>query len=100
MALIKARDPERERLAAIFSAWWDAHADSPVTAATLDQPVLALIDPQGRGRQFVAGALAKLAETRVAGFVLTRQDLPGKWGAATYSIRRGDDATAPRSDAL
>jgi hypothetical protein len=98
MALIKARDPKRARFAAILSTWWDAHGDRPVTAATLAPTVLGLIDPQGRGRQFVASAVANLADIRIAGFVLTRQDSPGKWSPATYALRRTaglDDAGPP-----
>jgi hypothetical protein len=61
--------------------------------------VRALIDPQGRNRQFVVAAVVSLAGTRAAGFLLTRQDPPGKWGTATYALRRtpaiGDGATEP-----
>jgi hypothetical protein len=88
LSLIKARDPVRARLTAILTAWWDAHADRPMTAATLAPAVLDLIDPQGRGRQFVASPLAKLAEARAAGFLFTRQESPGEWSAATYAVRQ------------
>jgi hypothetical protein len=42
----------------------------------------------GRGRQFRAARLVELAGTRAVGFVLTRQEAAGKWGAATYSLIR------------
>jgi hypothetical protein len=46
-----------------------------------------MVDPQGRGRQFLAAAVGKLAGTRAAGFVLTRQQAAGKWSAATYALQ-------------
>jgi hypothetical protein len=45
-----------------------------------------LIDPQGRGRQFVASRLMQMDGTRAGGFVLSRQPAAGKWGAATYVV--------------
>jgi hypothetical protein len=54
----------------------------------LAEPVRALVDPQGRGRQYVAARLGQLAGTRAGGFVLTREEAAGKWGAATYSLVR------------
>jgi hypothetical protein len=48
-------------------------------------PVPALLDPQRRGRQFIAARLVQLAGTRAGGFVLTRQEAAGKWGKATYT---------------
>jgi hypothetical protein len=50
-------------------------------------------DPEGRGRQYLASQLEKLVGTRMAGFVLTRQAPAGKWGVATYALRKTD---APR----
>ena len=91
LARSKANDPERARVAAIFAEWWNCHTDRPVTVAKLDLRVAALDDPQARGRQFLAAAVANLAGTRAAGFVLTRQDAAGKWGAATYALK----TTAP-----
>ena len=84
---LKARDPERQRIAAMFAAWQEHHEDRPVRAAQLCDQVRDLIDPQGRGRQYVASALEALAGTRASGFVLTQQDPPGKWSAATYALR-------------
>jgi hypothetical protein len=63
----------------------------------LAEPARALIDSQGRGRQFVAsrltqmegtraGRLTQMEGTRAGGFVLTRQPAAGKWGAATYAL--------------
>ena len=47
-----------------------------------------LLDPQGRGRQHLASQLEKLPGTRMADFVLTRQAPAGKWGAATYALKK------------
>jgi hypothetical protein len=40
------------------------------------------------GRSAVAARLVQLTGTRAGGFVLTRQEPAGKWGAATYSLAR------------
>jgi hypothetical protein len=52
----------------------------------LHEEVQRLLDPQGRGRQFIASVLTRLTGTRAAGFVLTRQEPVGKWGHATYAL--------------
>jgi hypothetical protein len=49
-----------------------------------------VIDAQDRGRQFIAAQLEKLAGTRMAGHVLTRQASAGKWGRATFSLQKTD----------
>jgi len=87
IARSKANDPERARVASIFVEWDQRHGDRPIAIAKLDPTVRALIDPQGRNRQFVVAAVASLAGTRAAGFLLTRQDPPGKWGTTTYALR-------------
>jgi hypothetical protein len=65
----------------------------PVAVRQLDGDVIYALDPQGRGRQFLAARLEKLADTRVAGFVFTRQAPAGNWGAATYALKKtmGED---------
>ena len=55
-------------------------------AAELHDDVRLMLDPQGRGRQYVASALGKLDGARVGGFVLTMQATAGQWGAATYAV--------------
>jgi hypothetical protein len=87
IAALKARDPQRQRNAAIFAEWWTRHGDKPISGAQLCEDVRSLIDPQDRGRQFVASALHRLVGTRAGGFVLTRQEPVGKWGAATYALK-------------
>jgi hypothetical protein len=43
----------------------------------------------GRGHPL---AKTRLTSTRAGGFVLTRQEAAGKWGAATYSLVRTSKA--------
>jgi hypothetical protein len=85
---VKAHDPHRQRIADLFDCWQRWHGDAAIKAGNLAEPVRQIIDPQGRGRQFVVAFLGNLANTRAAGFVLTRQEAPGEWGVATYSLRR------------
>jgi hypothetical protein len=85
---LKARDPRRQRIAELFNAWWECHGETPITANGLAEPVKLIADAQGRGRQYLASYVAGLADTHAAGFVLTRQDGAGKWGTATYALRR------------
>src|SRR5262249_54087837 len=78
----------------LFSTWWDHHQGQPMTGAKLAEPVVALIDPHGRGRQYIATRLAQMDGTRAGGFVLTRQPPAGKWTAATYALTQTvSDAT-------
>jgi putative DNA primase/helicase len=86
--LIKADDPHRRNIVEIFQMWHAHHRDRPVKAKALAEPVRGLLDPQRRGRQFMAARLVQLAGTRAGGFVLTRQQAAGKWGKATYSLVR------------
>jgi hypothetical protein len=84
----KRRDPYRQMIGTLFVTWWSCHGDNPVTAYGLVDNVQKIIDPQGRGRQFIVSALLKLVGTRLAGFVLTRQEAPGQWGADTYALKK------------
>ena len=59
-----------------------------MSASELDPTVKALVDPQGQSRQYLAARLEKLADTRIAGFVLSRQKALGKWGKATYALKK------------
>jgi hypothetical protein len=85
---LKKRDPWRQRVAELFKKWWDKHGASPIAANNLDFAVKDVIDPQGRGRQYLAAAIMRLEGTRAAGFVLTRQESAGTWGAATYALQQ------------
>jgi hypothetical protein len=84
----KRRDGRRRDIAELFEVWWDKHRDKPVAASNLHDDVKRVADPQGRGRQFLTSHLEKLAGTRLAGFIFSRQDSPGKWSPATYKLER------------
>ncbi|MDE2238754.1 MAG: hypothetical protein KGJ73_02345 [Rhodospirillales bacterium] len=88
IAKAKARDPFRLRVSELFEAWWQEHRTAPIKIAELHDSVRAIADPQGRGRQYVATFIGKLSGTRAAGFVLTRQEASGKWGSASYQLRK------------
>jgi hypothetical protein len=83
---IKSDDPHRRQIVELFAAWAVHHGERPVKAAALAESVRALVDPQGRGRQHIAARLRQLVGTRAGGFVLTREEAAGRWGAATYSL--------------
>jgi putative DNA primase/helicase len=85
---IKSDDPHRRNIVELFETWNAEHGDEPVKAKALAEPVRGLLDPQRRGRQCMTARLVQLAGTRAGGFVLTRQEAPGKWGKATYSLVR------------
>jgi hypothetical protein len=89
----KERDGRRQAITDLFGIWWERHQDWPVAARDLHDDVKHAADPQGRGRQYLASYLEKLTGTRMAGFVLTRQAPAGKWGTATFSLKRtnGED---------
>jgi len=89
---IKSDDPHRRQIVEIFQMWYARHSDKPVKAKAIAEPVRALLDPQGRGRQFMAARLVHLAGTRAGGFVLRRQKAAGKWGTGTYSLVRTSKA--------
>ena len=83
----KERDGRRQATAELFALWRDRHGQRPVALRDLHQDVQHLVDPQGRGRQYVSARLEKLAGTRIAGLVLQRQAPAGHWGAATYAMK-------------
>jgi hypothetical protein len=58
----------------------------PIIAYVLAEPVRALLDPQGRGRQHIAARLVQLTGTRAGGFVL----------ASTSDRSASDRRRAPR----
>jgi hypothetical protein len=84
---VKARDPNRRRVAELFNAWWEHHQARPVKVSDLAEAVVKIADPQDRGRQWRARYIEGLAGTRAAGFVLIRQE-SGKWNAATYALQQ------------
>lgn len=86
----KERDNRRQVIAELFALWWERHENQATAIRDLDDDVCRVIDPQGRGRQFLSAQFEKLTGTRMAGFVLTRQAASGKWGVATYALARTD----------
>ena len=78
----------RQRVADLFRSGGRSIRTSLSPSAKLHDEVNNVIDPQGRGRQFVVSRLENLAGTRVAGFILTRQAPAGKWGHATYALKK------------
>jgi hypothetical protein len=83
----KQRDTRRQVVSDWFALWRETHSDQPVTVSKLHDGVKQAIDPQGRGRQYIASQLEKHTGTRIGGFVLERQAPVGKWGAATYALK-------------
>jgi hypothetical protein len=79
LAAIKAADPRRKRIQAVFEAWWVAHQDTVLPAKDLSQSVIQAIDEKSAfrdgafqySRQFLAKWLHSHTGTRVAGYVLT-----------------------------
>ena len=88
MSEAKERDGRRQAVADLFATWWEKHRDLPIAIRQLHDDVKQAADPQGRGRQHLASQLEKLAGTRIAGFVLSRQAPAGKWGVATYALKK------------
>jgi hypothetical protein len=88
----KEHDTRRQAVVDLFITWWEKHRDAALTISQLDEDTLRLLDPQGRGRQWQATALQKHAGTRIAGLVLSRQAPVGKWGVATYQLKKADNA--------
>jgi hypothetical protein len=93
----KARDTRRQAVANLFTIMWERHGDRPVTVSHLHDDVKQAADPQGRGRQYLASRFENLAGTRISGFVLTRQEPVGIWGAATYALQKTDAAEDHRA---
>jgi hypothetical protein len=85
---LKVRDPRRQRVAELFTVWWENHGDAPVKANNLADQVKLIADTQDRGRQYLATYLASLAGTHAGGFVLKRQEGIGKWTPAVYRLLR------------
>jgi hypothetical protein len=76
---IKAADPKRKQIVAVFEAWWAVHEDRLLPAKELGEAVFLTIDDKAGfhngqfhySRQFVASWLQDHIGTRVGGFVLT-----------------------------
>ena len=91
IALLKADDPRRRALIEAFDAWWHNHGDLPMRALDLAEPVKIALDPQGRGRQYLIRAVARLAGTRMGGYALEAQrEGPPSKPVMLYRLRRTD----------
>lgn len=88
IAAVKAADQHRRNVVEIFAVWFEHHQDRPVKQNEMADKVHHLLDPQNRGRQYIAAKLDKLVGARVGGFVFERQSPAGKWGVATYTVNR------------
>jgi hypothetical protein len=93
---IKAADPRRRALVAVFDAWWDAHSDNTVKTSELSEKVIELIDTKAYratdgtlkwSRQRVARFLASNAEARVGGYALLHSDKQGPPSRAVYAYQ-------------
>jgi putative DNA primase/helicase len=90
--LLKSTDPKRQRVAELFTTWWTHHGPRPMAVNDLAPAVKDIVDPQNRGRQYLAVAIGGFVGTRAAGLVLNRQPSAGRWTPATYALLQ-DTAT-------
>jgi hypothetical protein len=95
---IKAADPKRRTLIAIFDQWWTSDNDTALKASELAEEVIKLIDDKAfvktdgslqYSRQRTASFLARHTDTRVGGYVLTKTMLgPPRKEVAHYKLTR------------
>ena len=76
------------RSATCSPLWWEKHGDLPVAVSQLDDDVKQAGRPPGPRSAVSSLPPGELAGTRMAGFVLTRQVPIGKWGKATYALKK------------
>jgi hypothetical protein len=91
----KERDARRQERARTYMLWARHHGSRPVTADKLHEEIKAALDPQARGRQFLASEVERLTGVRIAGMVMTRQK-GGHWSAATYALITSDERSMHR----
>jgi len=96
---IKAADPKRRVLVAIFDQWWTAHGDTLLKAQDLDHEVIKLIPNATTrdgviSRQKVAGFLAMNANARVGGYALTKVPLTKKVAGYKLTYQTEEEPTA------
>src|SRR5262249_25064555 len=103
---IKAADPRRRSLIAIFDQWWASDADAVLKASDLADDVIKLIDDKAfaksngtlqHSRQRVASFLTKHTNTRLGGYVLTKTTPQGPASKETahYQLIRPGRAPIP-----
>jgi hypothetical protein len=103
IAEIKAADPKRRALVAIFDLWSAVHGDLIIKASDLGQEVIKAIDDKATvradgglqySRQRVAGFLAGHVNTRVGGYALTKVMLgPPSKEVAHYKLTQDRNTT-------
>jgi hypothetical protein len=107
LTAIKAADPKRRRILAVFEAWWEAHRSETLPAKKLDQSVIEIIDERSGtrdgtfryNRQYVAKWLQNHINTRVGGYVLTSTSAgPDSKPINHYSLNLTDDDPSPPSE--
>jgi hypothetical protein len=92
----KEQDRRRQMIGDLFQTWWAKHQDRPTFARDLDDEVRSIANPQGRHPNYLVSFLGRLVNTRMAGFMLTRQAAVGTWGTATYALKRMEEAEPHR----
>lgn len=80
LAQIKAADPQRKELIAIFDQWWSSHGDALLKAQEVNYDVIKLIPGATTRegvvvRQKVARFLGHHEGTRVGGYTLSKTDI-------------------------
>jgi hypothetical protein len=58
----KKCDSRRQVVAELFVKWWEKHQDRPMAVSDLDDDVKHVVDPQGRGRQYLARLIGNQQE--------------------------------------
>ncbi len=87
----KELDYHRQTTAEVFAAIQAHHKDRPFIVKTLHPDVKKLIDPDAKGSQFISGYLQTHSQTRLAGFILTREPGSGRWGSCTYALKQTEN---------
>jgi hypothetical protein len=93
LSVTKTQDPARQQIANAFNRWWGVFGSSVVTAAQVScvTDIMDDLDLLKRTRQYVAIVLAKLAGTRVSGFVLRRKPTEGRRSADCYALEKTNE---------
>lgn len=93
---VKERDGRRQEILECFALWTKHHGERPVRVQDLHDDIRGLLDPQGRGRQFLQRRVQQLDGTRLNGRAMTRQAATGPWGVATYALKATGEAEGHR----
>jgi hypothetical protein len=92
LAEIKATDPKRRALIAVFEQWWTSHGDQLLKGQDLNHEVVSLIPGALTrdgvvSRQKIASFLAAHDGTRVGGYVLSKENIgPPSKRVAHYKL--------------